>query len=527
MGRAIFVNIDLEVPSSTDLTLLMETNCSHLFSFSPAQRLPVPADTTTVNFTVTYTGTTIPATCSQKFSVTSVSSHNYEIKNPTVYYSAKVSIDKTAVQHPMLLRLSSEAISSTNVGHSIVSNASSVAASYAPRLYQVDKIAVGSNSGNFTATSSYVGTLYYAVIKGGTPAAKVNRTGIYYKNLTMGVTYGNFYAENITTGVNIEANFLVTGLESQTKYEIAIYLNSTVGNSDILFLSFKTSKASNAAAIKMAMSAPLANVTAYTEALSRVLKILPNRIYILTNTSIPVRQQTTYNSSVMKKRYYIYDTLVAPNRNDDSVKPIDLLRTFKNDQSAQEYLLGFIPEYISTYKSPVRQVFNTVPRIRSTAFIKSRTYDTVHVSVSFWNPAFVYAVVLKDSKTMLTSSQVINGLDENNTAVIKQHYRNVTTDRKGYVDISLNLLQDNSNYTVYVSAESPMPYPPRLGLADANVLTRTFTTQFDPNLVKNDATVVETVRREHPQMAAEVDRAKKKAKQQKQLWRGSRPGVIR
>ena len=58
-------------------------------------------------------------------------------------------------------------------------------------------------------------------------------------------------------------------------------------------------------------------------------------------------------------------------------------------------------------------------------------------------------------------------------------------------------------------------------------MSRTFTTQYDPNLVKNDAHVVETVRSVKPEMAPEVDRAKKKARQQKSLYRGERPGVIR
>ena len=151
------------------------------------------------------------------------------------------------------------------------------------------------------------------------------------------------------------------------------------------------------------MSAPLADQAAFIESLSIVLKILPERIYILTNTSIPVNLQSTYQSTVMKERAYIYDTLIAPNRNDDSVRPVDLLKTFKNDQSAKDDLKSLVPEYIQTYRSPVRQVFNTVPKIRSIIGINSRTYDTVNFTVSFWNTAFVYAVVIKDSQTALTS----------------------------------------------------------------------------------------------------------------------------
>jgi len=98
------------VPSPTQFALLATTDCNSAFVFEPAQRIVIPADTTLVNYTVTYTGTTIPGACSQTFSIASLTSNNYELTNPTVYYSSKISIDKTAVQHPMLLRLSYQKI---------------------------------------------------------------------------------------------------------------------------------------------------------------------------------------------------------------------------------------------------------------------------------------------------------------------------------------------------------------------------------------------------------------------------------
>lgn len=40
----------------------------------------------------------------------------------------------------------------------------------------------------------------------------------------------------------------------------------------------------------------------------------------------------------MKSRHYIYDTLIAPNRLDDTTSPITLLRNFKNDINAKKTL---------------------------------------------------------------------------------------------------------------------------------------------------------------------------------------------
>ena len=155
----------------------------------------------------------------------------------------------------------------------------------------------------------------------------------------------------------------------------------------------------------------------------------------------------------MKQRYYIYDTLIAPNRADDTIRPIDLVRNFKNDQNAKDTLKEFIPQYIKSFNSPVRQVFNTVPRIRTIISVNSRNYDSVNFTVTFWSKAFVYAVILENADTTtLTSDQIINGYNENNTAVIKQHYKNVTTSNKGIVSITFNLLNDNAKYKIFVSA---------------------------------------------------------------------------
>ena len=109
----------------------------------------------------------------------------------------------------------------------------------------------------------------------------------------------------------------------------------------------------------------------------------------------------------------------------------------------------------------------------------------MEISLAFWSKAFVYAVIIENAKANLTSDQIINGLDENNTAVIPQHYKNVTSKNRGFVTIGFNLLKDQTNYTIFVSAESPMPYPPRLALDDTQVLNKFITTPRNTNLMKN------------------------------------------
>lgn len=131
-----------------------------------------------------------------------------------------------------------------------------------------------------------------------------------------------------------------------------------------------------------------------------------------------------------------------------------------------------------------------MPRVRSPIKINAITYQSVTFTVSFWEEAFVYAVVLENDNSTLLSAQVINGLNENNTNVIIQHYINITTDSTGSAKITFNLLTDNSTFYISVSAECPLPYAPRLALADSNVLTASFSTPMNPNLMKNQQNVV-------------------------------------
>ena len=111
-----------------------------------------------------------------------------------------------------------------------------------------------SNSGIFDVTTSYIGTVYYAIVARGTPSRLITHDTIYNKTLISGVSYGTSKVSLENSGVNIKSKFTATGLSAQTAYKIAVYLNSTIGNSKVMIKNFRTKRVSNAAAIKIAMS---------------------------------------------------------------------------------------------------------------------------------------------------------------------------------------------------------------------------------------------------------------------------------
>jgi hypothetical protein len=212
VGLPIVVNINLEVGSKTSFVLLSQTNCSSSFEFNPATRITIPADTTKVNFTVTYKGSAVPKECTQTFSISSQTTVNYYLENPTVYYSSSLSIDKTWVESPMVLELTTTPKSSADIGHSIITYSSTQTGQYQPTVYKLSSNQIGSNTANFSATTSYDGTVFYAVVPAGTPSTLISAADIYGLSLKSGVSYGNSSAVLAATGVNTLATFLVTGL---------------------------------------------------------------------------------------------------------------------------------------------------------------------------------------------------------------------------------------------------------------------------------------------------------------------------
>lgn len=102
------------------------------------------------------------------------------------------------------------------------------------------------------------------------------------------------------------------------------YVNTTVGLSDTLFEVFHTDKSSNGAAIKIAFSA-IETEEDVIEALSKVLRVAAERISVLTIREILITQSSEYDGTIMNDREYVFECVVGPNPEDDSVSPLETL----------------------------------------------------------------------------------------------------------------------------------------------------------------------------------------------------------
>lgn len=90
-----------------------------------------------------------------------------------------MSIDRADVERPMLLRITTNPVSSEDVGFTIISSSSEQTTKYEPEVYSIVKDSSGSNTATFTATTSYIGKVFYAVVPAGTPQRLVTQTEIY------------------------------------------------------------------------------------------------------------------------------------------------------------------------------------------------------------------------------------------------------------------------------------------------------------------------------------------------------------
>ena len=70
-------------------------------------------------------------------------------------------------------------------------------------MYSIVTNSLGSNTANFTATTSYIGTVYYVIVPAGTPNRLINQAEIYNQSLASGVMFGEGSADNNQETVNI------------------------------------------------------------------------------------------------------------------------------------------------------------------------------------------------------------------------------------------------------------------------------------------------------------------------------------
>jgi hypothetical protein len=346
-----------------------------------------------------------------------------------------------------------------------------------------------SNSANFSSVLTEMGTLYYVVIPAGAPETLV-QGDILNATAPQQVTSGS---ANVQKSMNIVADFQATGLSSQSQYKIAAYLSSSVGDSEITYVRFNTTQASNGAQLVIALSSIQTNSTVLA-AVSKILRVPLSRMAVLTYSSTLLNYSTTYNSNNMNQRSYVYTIVIAPNPTNETLSPIDIANSLRYDQDIQNALLAVLPSFRTDYPVYTLEVLAAKPRISKPAEIPILTYQSVTVRMSFWSPAYVYAVILPTPSADLLSNQIVSGLDDKNNKVVASQYISTQTNMNGSVEFTFNKLNGNTSYTIHISAECVLPYTPRIAMTDSEVVHLPINTFPNLNLHKSSTQMVDVLK---------------------------------
>ena len=127
-----------------------------------------------------------------------------------------------------------------------------------------------------------------------------------------------------------------------------MYLNSTVGLSDVKFKEIQTQKSSNGAVIKICFNSIELNTTVL-DTLSTVLRLKTDRLSVFTMQIILLNISSTYSTQVMNSRRYVYEVVLAPNRFDDSIKPLESFTSLIASKDLQTKVKQMIPSFDLTY----------------------------------------------------------------------------------------------------------------------------------------------------------------------------------
>jgi hypothetical protein len=270
------------------------------------------------------------------------------------------------------------------------------------------------------------------------------------------------------SGVNTISKFTINSLIAQTKYIVAAYVNSTVGNSPIIFKNISTSKASNGAAIKLGMNNKIVVNTLLTS-LSRVWRIKMDRLAVITPQDIQDTLQSTFTPQVMNSRTYVYEVVVAPDTEDDSKKPIDLLNDFVDSDDDQYKLKTSMPEFLTSYIPSTREIMPIKPKMRLDPKITQLSHNRIQLEVYTWETANVSGIAVPIPANKPFSSQIANALDSNNNIVPTQHFSNVISIESGVGVLTFTQLRENTTYAIYITASCVIPFKPALLLSDSEV----------------------------------------------------------
>ncbi|KAL4505423.1 hypothetical protein ABPG72_002485 [Tetrahymena utriculariae] len=310
------------------------------------------------------------------------------------------------------------------------------------------------------------------------------------KKLNNGLQYQQVDVKTVVRfsgAVDHVATFSFTNLVAQTNYVVLMVMQNSFGFSQILSYNFKTSRLSFGSII----SIPVRDIVPSSDiikSLSLALRIPESRIISQTNVTLLQQQNLNFNPDYMIKKDYYYNIVITPDTQNDQ-NPTSLLASkLQNDAQTRSLLASLLPSF--DINNPVRsiQIIQGIPPIVNEIKPIQINYNNATFSLKLWEQGYVFAIVQEatDSSIQPVSQQIFQGKNQYNQEVQSYQKFSTSTDKNGNAIISIDDLQDNTSYVLYVTIGNHLPYSTLNLYEDDQVRVFKFRTPYNSNLGSYD-----------------------------------------
>ena len=118
---------------------------------------------------------------------------------------------------------------------------------------------------------------------------------------------------------------------------------------------------------------------------SKVLRLKPDRLSVFTFKQILLDSSSSYSNAVMNSRRYVYELVLAPNRLDDSISPMQSFNEVIGSKDLQNKIKASMSSFDLTYTMTAHELILAKPKIRGSGItVEQLTYQNVRVKVQFW-----------------------------------------------------------------------------------------------------------------------------------------------
>ena len=533
VGYPVVIPIIFSLPSSTRMNLFIQIEeegtgtlndySPHFSNFSLEPRvIDIIPQQTSFNFTITHYKQVVPPSLKLKFTLSSVYTIIHNLTTPEMILCFEQDPRYDVLYPPLKVSLTefASSCSGKDVGKKVtnifVSNETkdSSATSVKPDIIKMDAKNIKSTSATVTINTRTSGSIYYLCIDAGYPIIDEPNTILQQSNINGVTGKTESLAENVYNSPTAQINHLIdvdiSKLTSSTKYNFYAVLQSELGNSAISRISFETIDISRGVLMKLTFSNIVQNLD-IVKSLERIMRISPLRIKVLTS---PYEFQQIRNNINQYKNNpkYVYEIVIAPDATNDTTTPIDIVKNFISNSTTLNLFSTYMTDWDKSAQIPYYELRPIKPRVIEMPKPKLINLYNVTLQMKLWERSNVYAVLVEhfgesedsfsitqkkieakrvgdlslDEQAEAPSSlQIMKGKFKDNSETNQYRKFSTSTDNVGKVNIFFDDLKPGSNYDVYITCSSYIPYEPSLLWPNEDVILISFQTLHNPNLMKS------------------------------------------